>query len=109
MRPITVDGRSPERKASIAATMAAASWPRKGGTFVSAEAAGGWQPEHDVAPGGGAAAAAARTSGTAWNTLTRFPPDLGPGVGTLSRSAGDGLHHVRLIAPHIPSPASGEG
>ena len=62
MRPITVDGRSPERKASIAATMAAAFWPRNGGTFVSAEGAGGWQPEHDVAPGGGAAAAAIATA-----------------------------------------------
>ncbi len=41
MRPITVDGRPPERKACIAATISAGFWPRNGGTFVSAEALGG--------------------------------------------------------------------
>ena len=47
MRPITVAGRSPERKACIAAAIAAGFCPRSGGTFVSAEALGGWHPEHE--------------------------------------------------------------
>ena len=41
IRPITVDRRSPERKACIAATIPAGFCPRSGGTLVSAEAVGG--------------------------------------------------------------------
>src|ERR1700736_5953585 len=86
IRPITVDGRSPERNACIAATISAGSRPRSGGTFVSPEALGGWQPEHDVAPGGGSAVVAPvaipKTSG---NALTR-PATLA----TLSRNVGEG-------------------
>src|SRR5205823_13310313 len=72
IRPITVDGRSPARNACIAATISAGFCPRSGGTLVSAEAVGGWQPEHEVAPGGSAAVAAVAIPSTSGNTLTRL-------------------------------------
>jgi hypothetical protein len=87
IRAITVDGRSPERKACIAATISAGSRPRSGGTFASADALGGWQPEHEIAPGGGSAAAEAfAIPTTSANTLTRFAA-----LGTLTCGAGEGL------------------
>jgi len=87
IRAITVDGRSPERKACIAATISAGSRPRSGGTFASADALGGWQPEHEIAPGGGSAAAAAvAIPTTSANALTRLAT-----LGALSRSEGEGL------------------
>ena len=87
IRAITVDGRSPERKACIAATISAGSRPRSGGTFASADALGGWQPEHEIAPGGGSAAAAAvAIPTTSGNTLTRLAT-----LRALSCSEGEGL------------------
>ena len=96
IRPITVDGRSPERNVCIAAAISAGSRPRSGGTFASTEALGGWQPEHEVAPGGGSAAAVVAIPRTSGNTLTRLAT-----LGTLSRIAGEGLAK--------PSPALREG
>ena len=104
MRPITVAGRSPERKACIAAAIAAGFCPRSGGTFVSAEALGGWHPEHEDAPGGASAAAAEAMTRASGNTLTRLAT-----LGTLSRNAGEGLECIRLKARPIPSPAGGGG
>ncbi len=95
MRPITVDGRSPERNASIAATISAGFCPRSGATFVCAEALGGWHPEQEDAPGGGAApAGAAAIPNRSGKTLTRLATLV-----TLSRSAGEGLQETRLKTP----------
>src|SRR5262249_60472788 len=55
MRSITVDGRWPERKACIASTVSAALRPCSGGTDVSTPLRAGWQPEQELAPGGGTA------------------------------------------------------
>src|SRR6266481_1129805 len=58
IRPMTVEGRSSERKASIAATISSGSRPRIRGTGVFTVALAGWQPEQELAPGGASAAAA---------------------------------------------------
>src|SRR5206468_5101442 len=58
IRPMTVEGRSPERKASMAPMISSGLRPRIGGTGVSTAALAGWQPEQELAPGGGPAAIA---------------------------------------------------
>ena len=107
IRPITVDERSPERNSCIAATISAGSRPRIGGTVVSTEVLGGWQPEHENVPGGGSAAAAAvAIPSISGKTLTRLPPDCDPGIGTLSRSAGEGY---KMLDSKPLSRTAGEG
>ena len=66
MRPMTVEGRSPLRKACITATISAGWRPRIRGTGVSTLALAAWQPVQEDAPAGGSAAAAAteKTSGS---------------------------------------------
>src|SRR3989442_2293743 len=55
---MTVAGRWPARNACICATSSAALRPASRGTAVSTPALAGWQPEHEVAPGGASADAA---------------------------------------------------
>ena len=59
IRPITVEGRSPLRKACIAAMISGGWRPRIRGTRVSTSTLDAWQPEQEDAPGGGSAATAA--------------------------------------------------
>jgi hypothetical protein len=62
---------------------------------MSAEVLGGWHPEQEDAPGGGSAAAdAVVIPSKSSKTLTRLAA-----LGTLSRSAGEGLQGARLKAP----------
>ena len=97
IRPITVDERSPERKACIAATILAGSRPRIVGTGASTFVLTGWHPEHEDAPGGGSAAPAAPTvkivSTTGRSTLTH--PSLRAGS-PLSRIAGEGVERSEV-------------
>ena len=74
MRPMTVEARSPLRKACIAAVISAGWRPRIRGIGVATSALGGWQPEQEEAPAGGSAAVTAseKTSGN-----TR-PPAVAP-------------------------------
>jgi hypothetical protein len=55
---MTVEGRSPERKASIAAMISSGLRSRIRGTGVFTAALAAWQPEQEAAPGGGPAAIA---------------------------------------------------
>src|SRR6516162_15214 len=81
IRPMTVDERSPLRKARIAAMISAGWRARIRGAGVSTLALTAWQPEQEDAPAGGSAAAATtgRTSGSrripALAALTRFPTE----------------------------------
>jgi hypothetical protein len=59
IRPMTVEGRWPERKACIVATISAGSRPRIDGTGVITSVLVAWQPEQEEPPGGSSAAAAA--------------------------------------------------
>jgi hypothetical protein len=75
---MTVEGRSPERKASIAATISSGLRSRIRGTGVFTVALVGWQPKQEVAPGGGPAASAPaeKTKGS-----TRAPTRLAAATG----------------------------
>ena len=55
MRSITVTGRCPVRKACIAVTICVSGTPVSGDTGVFPDAAAGWQPEQELAPGGASA------------------------------------------------------
>jgi hypothetical protein len=56
--PITVEGRSPLRKACIAAMISAGWSPTIRGIEVFTSLLSGWQPEQEDAPGGGPAVTA---------------------------------------------------
>ena len=87
IRPITVEGRSPERKACIAAMISSGLRPTIRGTGVATAALAGWQPEQEAAPGGGPAAIATPLITSAIvpdkGALTRLAT-----LGALSRNAG---------------------